>query len=117
MSMSRPPVEKDCVFCRIARGETPTEILHATDQLIVFRDIRPQAPVHLLIVPRKHIRSVNDLEADDAGILGQLFLAAREMAHRLDIARDGYRLFVNVERGGGQVVFHLHMHLIGGWGR
>ena len=109
-------MEKDCIFCRIAQGETPTEILHATDQLIVFRDIRPQAPVHLLIVPRKHIRSVNDLEADDAGILGQLFLAAREMAHRLDIARDGYRLCVNVERGGGQVVFHLHMHLIGGWG-
>ena len=110
-------MEKDCIFCRIAQGETPTEILHATDQLIVFRDIRPQAPVHLLIVPRKHIRSVNDLEPDDAPVLGELFRAAREMARRLDIARDGYRLFVNVERGGGQVVFHLHMHLIGGWRR
>jgi len=110
-------MEKDCIFCRIARGETPTDILHATDQLIVFRDIRPQAPVHLLIVPRRHIRSVNDLEPDDAPILGELFRAAREMARQLAIARDGYRLFVNVERGGGQVIFHLHMHLIGGWGR
>jgi histidine triad (HIT) family protein len=110
-------MEKDCIFCRIARGETSTEILHATDQLIVFRDLRPQAPVHLLIVPRKHIRGVNDLEPDDAPVLGELFRAAREMARQFGIARDGYRLFVNVERGGGQVVFHLHMHLIGGWGR
>jgi histidine triad (HIT) family protein len=110
-------MEKNCVFCRIARGETDTEILHANDQLIVFRDIRPQAPVHLLIVPRKHIRSVNDLAEEDAPILGELFRAAQEMARRLDIARAGYRLFVNVERGGGQVIFHLHMHLVGGWGR
>jgi histidine triad (HIT) family protein len=115
--MSTPPMENDCIFCRIARGETPTEILYATDQLIAFRDIRPQAPVHLLIVPRKHIRSVNDLKAGDAPILGELFRAAQEMAQRLDIAHDGYRLFVNVERGGGQVIFHLHMHLIAGWGR
>jgi histidine triad (HIT) family protein len=103
---------KDCVFCRIIRGETPTEILHATEHLVVFRDIRPQAPVHLLIVPKKHIRS--DIEPADNPILGEMFQAAREMAARLGIARDGYRLFVNVERGGGQVVFHLHMHLIGG---
>lgn len=115
--MSTPPKQTDCIFCRIARGQTPTDILYATDQLVVFRDIHPQAPVHLLIVPRKHIRSVNDLEPDDAPVLGELFRAAREMAQRLAIARDGYRLFVNVERGGGQVIFHLHMHLIGGWGR
>jgi histidine triad (HIT) family protein len=110
-------MEQNCVFCRIARDETDTEILHANEQVIIFRDIRPQAPVHLLIVPRKHIRSVNDLAAEDAPILGELFRAAQEMARRLNIARDGYRLFVNVERGGGQVIFHLHMHLIGGWGR
>jgi histidine triad (HIT) family protein len=110
-------MEQNCVFCRIARDETDTEILHANEQVVVFRDIRPQAPVHLLIVPRKHIRSVNDLAAEDAPILGELFRAAQEMARRLNIARDGYRLFVNVERGGGQVIFHLHMHLIGGWGR
>ena len=105
---------KDCVFCRIIRGETATEILYATEHLVVFRDIHPQAPVHLLIVPKKHIRSVNDLAAADAPVLGELFQAAREMAQRLGISGDGYRLFVNVERGGGQVIFHLHMHLIGG---
>lgn len=110
-------MDTSCVFCRIARGETDTDILHATEQVIVFRDIRPQAPVHLLIVPRKHIRSVNDVEAGDGPLLGELFRAAQEMARRLDIARDGYRLVVNVERGGGQVIFHLHLHLIGGWGR
>jgi histidine triad (HIT) family protein len=110
-------VGKDCVFCQIIRGETPTEILYATEQLVVFRDLHPQAPVHLLIVPKKHIRSVNDLDAADAPVLGELFKAAREMAQRLGISGDGYRLFVNVERGGGQVVFHLHMHLIGGWRR
>ena len=110
-------METDCVFCRIAAGKTTTESLYTTDHLVVFRDIRPQAPVHLLIVPRKHLRSVNDLKADDAPILGELFRAAQEMARRLEIARHGYRLVVNVERGGGQVIFHLHMHLIGGWGR
>jgi histidine triad (HIT) family protein len=108
-------MEKNCVFCRVIRGETPTEILYATEHLVVFRDIRPQAPVHLLIVPKKHIRSVNDLAAADTPVLGELFQAAREMARRLGISDAGYRLFVNVERGGGQVVFHLHMHLIGGW--
>jgi histidine triad (HIT) family protein len=110
-------MEKDCLFCRIIRGETPTEILYTTEHLVVFRDIRPQAPVHLLIVPKKHIRSVNDLTAADAPILGELFQAAREMARRQGISAAGYRLFVNVERGGGQVIFHLHMHLIGGWRR
>jgi histidine triad (HIT) family protein len=110
-------MEKDCTFCRIIRGETSTPILHATENLVVFRDIHPQAPVHLLIVPKKHIRSVNDLDAADAPLIGELFQAAREMAKRQGFSRDGYRLFVNVERGGGQVIFHLHMHLIGGWGR
>jgi histidine triad (HIT) family protein len=106
-----------CVFCDIAAGGSDTEILHATENLVVFRDIHPAAPVHLLIVPRRHIRSVNDLEAADAPILGEMFLAAREMAARSGVAASGYRLFINVERGGGQVIFHLHMHLIGGWKR
>ena len=113
--MNREP--PTCLFCRIIRGETPTEILYDNDHLVVFWDIRPQAPVHLLIVPKKHIRSVNDLSATDTPILGELFQAAREMAQRLGVSADGYRLFINVERGGGQVIFHLHMHLLGGWRR
>ncbi|MBI5578501.1 MAG: HIT domain-containing protein [Deltaproteobacteria bacterium] len=110
-------MEKPCLFCQIVRGLTSTEILHSTEILVVFRDIHPQAPVHLLIVPRKHIRSVNDLTPEDQAVFGEMLLAAKAMAAQFDISTSGYRLFVNVERGGGQVIFHLHMHLIGGWGR
>jgi histidine triad (HIT) family protein len=102
----------DCPFCRIVRGEAETEILHRTGDLVVFRDHRPQAPVHLLIVPVKHIRSINDIEPADTLILGEMLQTAKEMAAREGVAREGYRLFFNVERGGGQIVFHLHMHLM-----
>jgi len=108
-------MEKPCVFCRIVRGQTPTEILHSAENLVVFRDIHPQAPVHLLIVPKQHIRSVNDLAPGDQAVLDEMLFTAKAMAARFDIATSGYRLVVNVERGGGQVIFHLHMHLIGGW--
>jgi histidine triad (HIT) family protein len=106
-----------CVFCDIASGSTDTPILHATDNLVVFRDIRPVAPVHLLIVPRRHIRSVNELTPADGPVLAEMFMAAREMAAREGVARSGYRLFINVERGGGQVIFHLHLHLVAGFKR
>jgi histidine triad (HIT) family protein len=102
----------DCLFCRIARGETTTEILYETDSLVVFNDIHPQARVHLLIVPKKHIRSVNDLSDEDQTILADLFFAAKEVAKLHKVNQSGYRVFVNVERGGGQVIFHLHMHLV-----
>jgi histidine triad (HIT) family protein len=106
-----------CIFCRIVRGETDTEILHRTEDLVVFRDHRPQAPVHLLIVPVRHIRSINDIQPADNPLLGEMLQAAKAMAARQGVAQDGYRLFFNVERGGGQVVFHLHMHLLAGWKR
>ena len=108
-------MEKDCLFCRISRGETSTEFLFENDTLVVFKDIRPAAPVHLLIVPKKHIRSINDLQDADQPILSEMLMAARDMAAQSGIAKSGYRLFINVERGGGQVIFHLHLHLIGGW--
>ena len=82
---------------------------------MVFSDINPAAPVHLLIVPKKHIRSVNDLSDDDQPILAELVMVARKMAVKQGIDKSGYRIFINVERGGGQVIFHLHMHLIAGW--
>jgi histidine triad (HIT) family protein len=109
-------MEKPCVFCRIVGGQTSTEILHSAENLVVFRDIHPQAPIHLLIVPKKHIRSVNELASEDQAVFSEMLLTAKAMAARFNISRSGYRLVVNVERGGGQVVFHLHMHLIGGWG-
>ncbi len=106
---------KNCLFCQIAKGETSTEILFDNDTLVVFRDIKPAAPVHLLIVPKRHIRSINDLTETDRSILSELLMAARDMAERHGVAESGYRLFINVERGGGQLIFHLHLHLIGGW--
>jgi len=108
-------MEKDCLFCKISHGKTSTEILFENDTLVVFRDINPAAPIHLLIVPKNHIRSVNDLSEADQPILAEMVMVAKEMAAQQGVDKSGYRLFINVERGGGQVVFHLHMHLIGGW--
>lgn len=104
-----------CVFCRIIKGQSPAEFMYKGQDVVIFKDIRPEAPVHLLVVPTRHIRSVNDLSEADKGILGEMFLRARETAQELGIAARGYRLVLNVERGGGQIIFHLHMHLLGGW--
>ena len=108
-------MEKDCIFCQIAHGQTSTEILYQTDTLVVFKDINPHAPVHLLFVPKKHIRSVNDLTDADQDILSELVMVAKEMAKEHGVAQSGYKLLYNVEKGGGQVIFHLHLHLMGGW--
>ena len=108
-------MEKDCLFCKISHGKTSTEILYENDTLVVFRDINPAAPIHLLIVPKNHIRSVNDLSEADQPILSEMIMVAKEMAARQGVEKSGYRLFINVERGGGQVIFHLHMHLVGGF--
>lgn len=108
-------MEKECIFCDMAKGGTDTEFLYENENLIVFRDINPQAPVHILIVPRKHIRSINDLEPADSGIVSELISTARDMAKKEGVSESGYKLFFNVEKGGGQVIFHLHLHLVGGW--
>jgi histidine triad (HIT) family protein len=107
-------MEKDCIFCQIARGKTDTQMLHQTDTLVVFKDINPHAPVHLLLVPKKHIRSVNDLTDADQEILAELILVAKEMAKEQGVDKSGYKLLYNVEKGGGQLIFHLHLHLLGG---
>jgi histidine triad (HIT) family protein len=108
-------MEKDCVFCQIIHGQRPADFVYQDDSLVVFKDIRPHAPVHLLVVPRKHIRSVNDLTEEDQRIVHDLVLKAKKIAHEQKISKSGYKLLFNVERGGGQVIFHLHMHLLGGW--
>lgn len=104
-----------CIFCKIVTGEIPSELLYEDDDLIVFRDINPKAPVHILLVPRRHIRSINDLTDDDHTIVSKLIATARDLAKREGINASGYKLLFNVEKGGGQVIFHLHLHLIGGW--
>ena len=108
-------MDQGCVFCQIIRGEKPADVVSQDDSLIVFKDIHPHAPVHLLIVPKKHIRSLNDLAEEDKGILAEMIWRARALAKGQGISKSGYKLLFNVERGGGQVIFHLHMHLMGGW--
>lgn len=108
-------MEDNCLFCKIINNELPTEFVYETENLVVFKDINPQAPVHLLIVPKRHIRSINDLEATDEKILAEMIITGKKMAKEMKVAQSGYKLKFNVERGGGQLVFHLHMHLIGGW--
>ena len=105
---------EDCVFCQIIKGEKPADFIYKDESIVVFKDIRPHARVHLLIVPRKHIRSVNDLAEDDGEVISKMILRAKEIAKEQSIANSGYKLVFNVERGGGQYVFHLHMHLVGG---
>jgi histidine triad (HIT) family protein len=108
-------MEEDCTFCKIIRGEKSADFIYQDESLVVFKDIRPHAPIHLLIVPRKHIRSMNDLTEQDKEIVLNMILKAKEMAEKESIADSGYRLVFNVERGGGQYIFHLHLHLLGGW--
>jgi histidine triad (HIT) family protein len=108
-------MEEHCAFCKIIQGEKSADFLYQDDSLVVFKDIRPHAPVHLLIVPREHIRSLNDLKEKDKDTLFKMIMKAKEMAKEHAIAESGYRLVFNVERGGGQVIFHLHLHLLGGW--
>jgi histidine triad (HIT) family protein len=108
-------MERDCLFCKIANGETDTKFLFENENFVAFDDINPHAPVHALIVPKKHIRSINDLTDEDHGILAGSIMVAKDIAREKGVAESGYKLLYNVEKGGGQVIFHLHLHLIGGW--
>lgn len=103
-----------CLFCRIASGELEAEVVHETDRLLAFRDISPKAPVHILLIPRQHVASVNDLGEEHREVLADLFQAASRIARDQGVDEDGYRLVVNCGEGAGQSVFHLHMHLLGG---
>ena len=103
----------DCIFCRIARGESPANILYQDEDVTAFRDLHPQAPVHILIVPNRHVAGVAQVEPEDAALLGKLFVIARRLAEQENIV-NGYRLVVNNGPRAGQSVFHLHLHLLGG---
>lgn len=105
----------DCIFCKIAKGEFKSEMLFEDDRMVAVNDINPQAPVHVLIIPKQHIRSINDLVDDDKNLIAEMIFTAKEQAKKLNIDKSGYQLFFHVEEGGGQTVFHLHLHLLGGW--
>lgn len=103
----------DCLFCRIVAGEIPAKIVHRDDEIVAFCDIAPKAPVHVLIVPARHVASVHEAQEADAGLLGRLLLAAKRIAEREGVG-DGYRLVTNHGADAGQSVLHLHVHLLGG---
>lgn len=103
-----------CIFCKIAARQAPAHIVYQDDLVTAFRDIHPVAPTHLLIIPNRHIESVNFVTPEDEPTLGRLFRVARHLAEQEGIAASGYRIIVNTNADGGQTVFHLHMHVIGG---
>jgi histidine triad (HIT) family protein len=104
----------DTLFGKIAAGEVPAEIVYEDEDVVAFRDIEPQAPTHVLVIPRKPIPTINDLEPEDAQLVGKLFLAAKKIAKAEGIADAGYRVVINCNAGAGQTVYHLHLHLLGG---
>jgi histidine triad (HIT) family protein len=106
--------DPDCLFCRIAAGTIPSDIVHQDDLIVAFRDIAPRAPTHILLIPRQHIPSAAELTEADGPLLGRLFGVAADLARSAGIADGGYRLVSNVGRWGGQTVDHLHVHLMGG---
>ena len=107
-------MQKDDLFEKIIAKEIPADIVYQDDDVTAFKDINPQAPVHLLIVPNQNIPTVNEVEAEDEILLGKLFVVAKKLAREENIAEQGYRLVVNCNEHAGQIVFHLHMHLLGG---
>lgn len=107
-------MNESCIFCRIAAGSIPAKIAHEDDHVLAFHDIDPRAPVHVLIIPREHIASVNQLDDGNAAVVGNLFVAARKLAGELGVANSGYRLVMNTGQDAGQSVDHIHLHLMGG---
>lgn len=104
----------DCLFCRIAEGGIPASLVYQDDRLVAFQDINPQAPLHVLIIPRRHISTLNDLTAADHDLTGELIRRATAIAAERGCAESGYRLVFNCNRDGGQTVFHVHLHLLAG---
>jgi len=106
--------DSDCLFCKIAAGEIDADVIFESDAVIAFRDINPQAPTHVLIIPTCHVSTINDLAESDTDLVGRLYLVAKEIAGREGIAEDGYRTVMNCNAAAGQTVFHVHLHLLGG---
>lgn len=104
----------NCLFCRIIAGEVPGTLLHQDDRLVVLQDINPQAPLHALVVPRKHIATLNDLGPDDDGLVGEMLRRAAWLAQERGFGERGYRTVFNCNREAGQTVYHIHLHVLGG---
>jgi len=104
----------DCIFCKIAEGEIPAQMVFENEHVLAFRDVNPQAPTHVLVIPRRHISTLNDLQSSDAVLVGEMMLAATQIAAKENLAENGYRVVMNCNHDGGQSVYHIHLHLLGG---
>ena len=104
----------DCLFCKMVSGDIPPDIVYEDDEVLAFNDINPQAPTHVLIIPKKHIATLNEASDEDTQVLGRLNIVAAQLAKKLGFAEDGYRVVMNCNADGGQAVYHIHLHLLGG---
>lgn len=106
--------EGDCLFCKIVAGDIPADVILETDSTVAFRDVNPKAPMHVLVIPKRHVATINALTAGDEHLIGDLFLVAARIAGDEGLADDGYRVVMNCNAAAGQTVFHIHLHLLGG---
>lgn len=104
----------DCIFCKIVSGDIPAEKVFENDSVVAFQDLNPQAPVHVLVIPKKHISTINDLQSQDAALVGEMYLAAKQIASDKGLSERGYRTVMNCNEEAGQTVFHIHLHVLGG---
>jgi histidine triad (HIT) family protein len=104
----------DCIFCKIAKKEISSKIVFESDNIIAFKDIHPAAPVHILLIPKKHIKSTVDLQEEDGALMGEMIISAKKIADEKGISKEGYKLLIRTGKNGGQEVDHLHLHLMGG---
>lgn len=107
-------MDNECIFCKIAKGEIKTEVVYEDAEILAFKDVNPQAPFHVLFIPKKHIPTLNDVEESDSGLLGRILMKVKEAAVQNGIAEEGYRTVINCNKDAGQEVFHIHVHLLGG---
>jgi histidine triad (HIT) family protein len=105
---------EDCLFCKIVNKKIPSELIFEDERIVAFNDINPQAPIHILIIPKEHFASLNDVPEEKADILGHILARARQIAQNIGIQESGYRIVLNTERDSGQEVYHIHFHLLGG---
>ncbi len=104
----------DCIFCKIAQGEIPATKLYEDDEIVAFEDVNPQAPVHFLVIPKAHIPTLDDVDSSQANLIGKMLVRGAALAREKGVAADGYRQIINCRGNGGQIVFHLHLHIVGG---
>ena len=112
--MNEVEENNDCLFCKIVEKKIPADIVYESENIIAFKDIEPKAPIHCLIIPKKHISTINDIDGSNSNIIGLMYEAAAQLARTLNVDKDGYRVVMNCNSNGGQTVYHIHLHFLAG---